>query len=137
MRRRGRRASAATSGVGLIDGKYVGTAGFTLDPKDCPADWNPNQGITASDINLFISLPTSGPLAGFGLLADGAKSYFKYINDNGGIDGRAINLDVKDDGYQPDQTKTNVDEALGANKYAALFGVLGTPNNLAVWDETN
>ena len=121
----------------MIDGKYVGTAGFTLDPKDCPADWNPNQGITASDINLFISLPTSGPLAGFGLLADGAKSYFKYINDNGGIDGRAINLDVKDDGYQPDQTKTNVDEALGANKYAALFGVLGTPNNLAVWDETN
>ncbi len=116
---------------------YQGAGGFTIDPKDCPADWNAKQGITATDINMFYSLPTSGPLAGFGLLADGAKAYFKYINDNGGIGGRKINLDTKDDGYQPAQTKTNVDEALGSNKYAALYGVLGTPNNLAIWDETN
>ncbi|MCU1503310.1 MAG: hypothetical protein JWM12_2664 [Ilumatobacteraceae bacterium] len=130
-------STTSSKDVGLIDGVYKGTAGFTLDPKDCPADWDPKQGITATDINLFISLPTSGPLAGFGLLADGQKSYFKYINDNGGIGGRKINLDVKDDGYAPDKTKSNVDEALGANKYASFTTILGTPNNLAVWDETN
>ncbi len=39
--------------------------------------------------------------------------------------------------YKPDQTKTNVDEALGSNKYAGFTTILGTPNNLAVWDETN
>jgi branched-chain amino acid transport system substrate-binding protein len=127
----------APAGVGLVGGVYKGTSGFALDPKDCPADWDPKQGITATDINLFLSLPTSGALAGFGLVADGAKAYYKYINDNGGIGGRNINLDVKDDGYKPDQTKTNVDEALGSNKYAALYATLGTPNNLAIWDETN
>ena len=46
-------------------------------------------------------------------------------------------LEVKDDGYQPDKTKSNVDEALGSAQYAALVGVLGTANNLAVWDEVN
>jgi branched-chain amino acid transport system substrate-binding protein len=65
------------------------------------------------------------------------RAYFKKVNDAGGIDGRKINLTSQDDGYQPDKTKTNVDEALGSNKYAALYGVLGTPNNLAIWDTTN
>ncbi|MFT3851182.1 MAG: ABC transporter substrate-binding protein [Ilumatobacteraceae bacterium] len=129
--------SPAPAGVGLVDGVYKGTSGFDLDPKDCPSDWDPKQGITDTEIHLFSSLPTSGPLAGFGLLADGAKAYFKYINDNGGVDGRSIVLDAKDDGYQPDKTKTNVDEAMGSGDYAALFVTLGTPNNLAVWDATN
>ena len=30
-------------------------------------------------------------------------------------------LNASDDGYQPDKTKTNVDEALGQNKYAAFL----------------
>ena len=125
------------SDLGLIDGVYKGSSDFEIDPTDCPEDWDPTQGITDTEIHLFTSLPTSGPFAGFGLLADGMKSYFKYINDNGGIDGRKIVLDAKDDGYAPDKTKTNVDEALGSGKYAALTTVLGTPNNLAVWDTTN
>jgi branched-chain amino acid transport system substrate-binding protein len=125
------------AGVGLVDGVYKGTSGFELDPADCPGDWDPKQGITDKEINLFTSLPTSGPLAGFGLLADGARAYFKHVNDTGGIDGRSIVVDTKDDGYKPDQTKTNVDEAMGSNKYAALFVTLGTPNNLAIWDATN
>jgi branched-chain amino acid transport system substrate-binding protein len=129
--------SPPPAGVGLIDGVYKGTSGFEIDPKNCPSDWDPHQGITDTEIHLFDSLPTSGPLAGFGLLADGAKAYFKYINDNGGIEGRKIVLDTKDDGYKPDQTKTNVDEALGSKNYAALYATLGTPNNLAIWDTTN
>ena len=95
------------------------------------------QGITDTEIKMFMSLPTSGPFVGFGLLADGQKSYFEYINEQGGIDGRQIVLETKDDGYAPDKTKTNVDEALGSGEYALLDAVLGTANNLAVWDTTN
>jgi branched-chain amino acid transport system substrate-binding protein len=132
-------AGAAAGGgeFGLIDGVYKGPNDFTIDPADCPEDWDPKQGITDTEIKLFQSLPKSGPVAGFGLIADGINSYFKTVNDAGGIDGHTITLDVKDDGYQPDKTKSNVDEALGSGNYAALFTVLGTPNNLAVWDETN
>jgi branched-chain amino acid transport system substrate-binding protein len=122
---------------GLIAGKYT-HGDLTLDPADCPEDWNPKQGITDTEIKFFESLPTSGPLAGFGLIGDGMKSYFTYINQTeGGVAGKKITLDTKDDGYVPDKTKTNVDEALGANKYAGMVTIVGTPNNLAVWDELN
>ena len=135
-------ASPATTAAGVkygkqADGTYLGKGGFTIDPKKCPSDWNITQGITDKEIKLFLSLPKSGPLAGFGLLADGATSYFKYVNDKGGIGGRSITLDSKDDVYQADKTKANVDEAIAAKSYAALFLTLGTPNNLAVWDTTN
>jgi branched-chain amino acid transport system substrate-binding protein len=59
------------------------------------------------------------------------------VNAAGGIGGRKLVLDTKDDAYKPDQTKTNVDEAMQSNNYAALFVTLGTPNNLGIWDETN
>jgi len=116
---------------------YTGAGDFKLDTSKCPADWNSTQGITDKEIKLFTSLPLSGPFAGFGLLGDGMNSYFKYVNENGGISGRSIIDDFKDDTYKPDQTKTNVDEAIGSKKYAALNLTLGTPNNLAVWDTTN
>src|SRR3954452_18663887 len=102
------------SQLGLIDGVYKGTSGFTIDPKECPADWDPHQGITDTQIKFMMSLPTSGPLAGFGAIGDGVKSYFDYINSQGGIDGRQLVVDLKDDGYQPDKTKSNVDEAIGS-----------------------
>src|SRR4051794_30456983 len=105
-------SATASSDLGLIDGVYKGTSGFEIDPKDCPEDWDPKQGITDKEIDLFSSMPTSGPFAGFGLIGDGMKAYFKHINDTGGIDGRSIVLETKDDGYAPDKTKTNVDEAL-------------------------
>jgi branched-chain amino acid transport system substrate-binding protein len=116
---------------------YVGPGGFNIDVTKCPADWNINQGITDTEIDLFSSYPKAGPLAGFAILYDGAQAYYDYVAQNGGIDGRKIVLTGKDDGYQPAATKTNSDEALAANKYAAFDAVLGTPNNLGIWDDTN
>ncbi len=131
-------AAATKSKFGKVDDKmYAGAGNFKIDLTKCPNDWNINQGITDTEIKLFLSLPKSGPLAGFGLLADGSNSYFKYVNDNGGIGGRKIVLDSKDDVYQADKTKANVDEAIAAKSYASLYLTLGTPNNLAIWDTTN
>ena len=133
-------AAAATGGkkFGKVDDKtYAGAGNFKIDLTKCPNDWNINQGITDSEIKLFLSLPKSGPLAGFGLLADGSTSYFNYINSQGGIGGRKIVLDSKDDVYQADKTKANVDEAIASKSYASLYLTLGTPNNLAIWDTTN
>ncbi len=116
---------------------YVGPSGFNVDVSKCPSDWNINQGITSSEIDVFASYPKSGPLAGFALLYDGMQAYFDYVAQNGGIDGRKVVLTGKDDQYAPAATKTNSDEALAADKYAAFTSVLGTPNNLGIWDDTN
>ncbi len=117
---------------------YKGAGGFVLDTRACPPDWDPGQGISAEEIRLFSSLPKSGPLAALGLFGDGVASYLRYVNDTyGGIGGRKIVLDVKDDAYEPGRTKTNVDEMLQSGRYAATTAMLGTPNNLGVWDELN
>jgi len=117
---------------------YRGSGDFEIDLGDCPSDYDPLQGITDTEIKLATSLPRSGALAGFGLLGDGMQSYFRYVNEElGGIDGRQIVVDEKDDAYEPARTKTNLDELLQAQAYAAFVMVLGTPNNLAVWDDTN
>ena len=34
---------------------YVGPSGFQIDTTKCPSDWNINQGITNSEIDLFAS----------------------------------------------------------------------------------
>ena len=131
-------AVAAAGGLGKqADGTYLGKGGFKLDLKNCPKDYDVNQGITDKEIRSFISLPKSGPLAGFGLIADGMNSYFKYVNDAGGVAGRKILLDAKDDLYEAAKTKANVAEAIASGKYAALVTTVGTPNNLAIWDDTH
>lgn len=130
--------SSATLGQDPKNPKlYHGSGGFDLDLSKCPADYNPNQGITATDITVAVSLPKSGPAQGFGLIADGMDSYFKYINDQGGVAGHKIHLLVKDDGYEAARTKTNIDDFIAQGGIAAFTAVLGTPNNLAVWDKLN
>jgi branched-chain amino acid transport system substrate-binding protein len=123
---------------GQSDGcEYTGPGDFTLDLSKCPASWDNNAGITADEIKLFTSMPHSGALAAYGAISDGIKSYFDYVNDHGGIQGRKVSLDVKDDQYQPDLTRKNVEEAAQSNEYASSFAVLGSPNNLNLMDYTN
>ena len=117
---------------------YVGAGGFELDMTACPEDYDVNQGISDTEIRLAHTLPKSGPLAGFGIITDGMSSYFEYVNETfGGIDGREIVLDFKDDAYEPAKTTSNVNEMLQSRQYAAFPEILGTANNLAVWDVLN
>ena len=65
------------------------------------------------------------------------KSYFELINEQGGIDGRKIVLTTKDDGYQPGQDQD--ERRRGARveqRTPRSTTMLGTPNNLAIWDTT-
>ncbi|MDQ0381083.1 ABC transporter substrate-binding protein [Amycolatopsis thermophila] len=116
---------------------YTGPGGFSLDLGSCPATWDNNAGITAGEIKLFTSMPHSGPLAAYGAISDGIKTYFDYVNSHGGVQGRRVSIDVKDDQYQPDQTRNNVEAAAQSGAYAASFAVLGSPNNLNLIDYMN
>ena len=118
------------------DGTYAGKGGFKIDLASCPKDYDVNQGISATEVKLFSSTTKSGPLAGFGLVSDGMNTYFNYVNSQGGVAGHKIAMDLKDDVYTADKTKANVTEAIAGRKYAALVTTLGSPNNLAIWDDT-
>jgi branched-chain amino acid transport system substrate-binding protein len=116
---------------------YKGAGGFTLDVSDCPEDWNATQGAEGDTIKLWTALPLSGPIASVGIYGQGIKSYFDYVNANGGIDGKKIQLDLNDNQYLPDKTKTVADEVIADGSYFAAVGINGTPHNLAIWDMLN
>jgi branched-chain amino acid transport system substrate-binding protein len=90
-------------------------------------------GITRSEIKLGITVPLTGPAApGYSKVAPAMKAYFEYVNANGGINGRKINLIIKDDRYLPQDAVNRTNELILKDKVFAIVGALGTANNLAV-----
>jgi ABC-type branched-subunit amino acid transport system substrate-binding protein len=101
----------------------------TMVPAQASTD---KVGVTSKLIKLGVSQPTTGPAsAGYNKVAPAMDSYFKYVNDNGGINGRKIELIIKNDGYVV-QRAVNESAALVDEGVFALVGSLGTANNAAV-----
>ncbi len=115
------------------DGIVTGAGGFTIDTNNCPADWSDTEGITADTIQVGQTIAQSGNLAAYGNIAAGQRSYFDYVNENGGINGLSIELNSKDDAYVATQTIELVDELLQSDKPFVIW-TLGSPNGLAVYD---
>ena len=82
-------------------------------------------------------MPYAGNLAAYGAIGDGIAAYFQHVNDNGGIYGRKIVYDIKDDQLQPDVTRQNTDDAIQSGNYAAGYAILGSSGNLAIQELTN
>jgi branched-chain amino acid transport system substrate-binding protein len=77
------------------------------------------------------SAPFSGPASALGeQLKIGAKLYFEGVNERGGINGRKIELQSLDDGYEPDRCAENTRRLIDRG-VLALFGYVGTPTGLA------
>ncbi|MCW2666157.1 MAG: putative transporter substrate-binding protein [Frankiales bacterium] len=105
--------------------------GTTLDLPNCPSDWSATEGLTDTEITLFMSLAESGPLATFGTIDDGMRAYFEQMEP---IAGRKVVLKSADDAYDPARTVSNVREALDTVKPFSMVEIVGTPHNLAVRD---
>ena len=77
-------------------------------------------------------MPYSGPASAYGVIGRAEVAYFKMINEQGGINGRKINLISLDDGYSPPRTVEQVRRLVEEEQVAFLFNTLGTPPNLAI-----
>jgi ABC-type branched-subunit amino acid transport system substrate-binding protein len=95
-------------------------------------------GVTSTSIKLGITLPMTGSASfGYNQLPGAMKAYFDYVNANGGVNGRKINLVVKNDAYLPKQAIQNTQDLIGKDKVLAVIGALGTANNKAVASAVN
>ena len=84
-------------------------------------------GVTASEIKLGISSPTSGSAGtAYGKIPGAMKAYFSYINANGGVNGRKITLISRDDRYFPVNAATQTTKLVLDDGVFALVGALGT-----------
>ena len=89
-------------------------------------------GVTDTEIKIGQTMPYSGPASAYGAIGRAETAYFKMINEQGGINGRKINLISLDDGYSPPKTVEQVRRLVEEEKVAFLFNTLGTPPNAAI-----
>ena len=55
------------------------------------------NGVFSKNIVLATHQPLSGPAQEFSKIGKSANAFFKYVNDQGGVHGRSINLKIIDD----------------------------------------
>jgi branched-chain amino acid transport system substrate-binding protein len=96
-----------------------------------------DPGITDDTIKLGGSYPLSGPASAYRSIEQGAQANVKYVNANGGVDGRKIEFVTLDDAYEPPKAVQNARRLVQEEEVFALFNTLGTANNVAIWDYTN
>ena len=92
------------------------------------------EGVTDTEIHIGSWGPQTGPAAAWGAVPRGTKDYFKWINANGGINGRKIVYHMFDDAYNPAKTKAGVKELQEGTGIFAWVGGVGTSPGLAVRD---
>ncbi|MBS0222807.1 MAG: ABC transporter substrate-binding protein [Proteobacteria bacterium] len=113
------RVATAILSIGLLAGPALAQKKY--DP-----------GASDSEIKLGQTMPYSGPLSGFITLAKAELAYFAMINDQGGVNGRKINLISLDDGFSPPKTVEQTRKLVENDKVLAISGSLGTSTNAAV-----
>ena len=58
-------------------------------------------GVTDAEIKIGQTMPYSGPLSSYGVIGRTETAYFKMIYEQGGVNGRKLNLISVDDDYSP------------------------------------
>jgi branched-chain amino acid transport system substrate-binding protein len=89
-------------------------------------------GVTDTEIKLGQTSPYSGPASAYSVIARAQLAYFKMINDQGGINGRKINMISIDDAYSPAKTVEQTRKLVEQDEVAAILNPLGTPTGLSV-----
>ena len=92
----------------------------------------------SSDIVLGMQLPQTGPASpGYNKIDDAMRGYFDYVNSKGGIGGKKIRLEVKDDGYKAGLTISTASSLINKEKVFSFVGSVGTQTHIAVIKDIN
>ncbi|WP_295845943.1 ABC transporter substrate-binding protein [Tardiphaga sp.] len=76
--------------------------------------------------------PITGPVPFYAILTHAAESYFRHMNDKGGIAGWKIKYVTYDDGYEPARSVGVAKRLVEDDKIFALVAAVGTATNMAV-----
>jgi hypothetical protein len=89
-------------------------------------------GVTPTTITLGGTVPLTGPASAYASVARGADAYFKYVNSKGGVFGRKIVYEYKDDEFDVAKTVLLTRQLVEQEKVLAIFDSVGTEHALAV-----
>ncbi len=91
-----------------------------------------DPGASDTEIKVGQTVPFSGPASAYATIGKAQAAYFKMINDEGGVNGRKINLIQYDDAYSPPKTVEQVRKLVEGDEVLLTFQIVGTPPNAAV-----
>ena len=91
-----------------------------------------DSGADDKRIKIGTTAPLSGPVSAFAQIAKSAEAYFRKVNDDGGVNGRRIEMIIADDAYSPPKTVEQTRRLVESDEVLLIFGGVGTPTNSAV-----
>ncbi|MDB5615954.1 ABC transporter substrate-binding protein [Tardiphaga sp.] len=91
-----------------------------------------DPGASGTEIKIGQTVPFSGPASAYSSIGKTQAAYFKMINEQGGINGRKINLIQYDDAYSPPKAVEQVRKLVESDEVLLTFQIVGTPSNAAV-----
>ncbi|MFT4097675.1 MAG: ABC transporter substrate-binding protein [Rhodoblastus sp.] len=106
-------------------------AGFAIS-TGAVAQKKYDTGATDTEIKIGQTIPLSGPASAYGGIGKVQAAYVRMINEQGGINGRKINLIQYDDAYNPPKTVEQVRKLVESDEILTTFQIIGTPPNAAV-----
>jgi branched-chain amino acid transport system substrate-binding protein len=116
-----------------VRGIILAAAALSILASPALAQKQYGPGTSDTEIKVGQTIAYSGPASAYGVLGKVEAAYFKWLNDTkGGINGRKITFISRDDGYSPAKAVENVRSLVEGDEVALLFGVLGTPLNMAI-----
>jgi branched-chain amino acid transport system substrate-binding protein len=89
-------------------------------------------GVSGKEILLGHLGPYSGPASAYGTIGRAIAAYFKKVNEEGGVNGRLLNMISYDDAYSPPKTVEMARKLVEQDKVLLIFQPLGTPSNTAI-----
>ncbi|AVT82220.1 ABC transporter substrate-binding protein [Rhodopseudomonas palustris] len=110
----------------------LGATALALNGSRARAASKYSPGVTDTEIKLGTTAPYSGPASSYGIYGQAQTAYFKMINDNGGINGRKINLISLDNAFSPPKAVEQTRKLVESDEVFAIAGFLGTAANAAV-----
>ncbi|MGY4283543.1 branched-chain amino acid transport system substrate-binding protein [Bradyrhizobium sp. LM2.7] len=105
---------------------------FALSANQAFAQKKYDTGASDTEIKIGQTVPFSGAYSVYANIGKTQAAYFKMINDQGGINGRKINLIQYDDAYSPPKTVEQVRKLVEGDEVLFTFQLIGTAANAAV-----
>ncbi len=89
-------------------------------------------GVSDTEIRFGNTNPYSGNASAYGQNGRAEAAYYRFINDQGGVNGRKLTFISLDDGYSPPKTVELTRQLVERDQVLLLAASLGTAPNMAI-----
>ena len=94
------------------------------------------RGVTDSEIKVGVVIDQTGPASFVGIpYTEAVRNYFKYVNDQGGINGRKVKVIVEDDRYTIPGAIAGFKKLMYKDRVLSLMFLGGTGQAMALFSQ--